>query len=116
MTIENLETLQEFIPNGSYSFGAVETYRSDIFHFRTGPNISVLEIWYAEKYNIMLYGEHTVSSDYECWQIVLKFRQNQLSDIVLMMRDEISKVSHELGQKVVRDEIKQALFGKYVNI
>lgn len=110
MTIENLEMLQEFVPNGSYSFGAVETYRSDIFHFRTGPNISVLEIWHAETYNVLLYGEHNVSSDEDCWQILLKFRMNKLSEIVKMLKEECHQTGYDHGQKKLRDDLKQLLF------
>lgn len=105
----NLETLQEFIPNGSYSFGATETYKSDIFHFRTGPNISVLEIWYAEQYNVMLYGEHSVYSDDECWQILLKFRLNNLSDILKMFKEECYQSGYMAGQSKLRNDFKNLL-------
>lgn len=106
----DIDLLQEFIPNGSYSFGAVETYRSDIFHFRTGPNISVLEIWHAEKYNIMLYGEHNVLSDFDCWEILWKFRQEQLPDIMKMMMAEVRQAGYQHGQKKLRDDLKELLF------
>jgi len=40
----DIDALEEFIPTGSYSYGASETYSSTLFRFRTGRDISVLEI------------------------------------------------------------------------
>jgi|694.fasta_scaffold24073_5 hypothetical protein len=102
--------LQEFIPNGSYSFGATQSYSSDVFGFRTGPNVSVLEIRYAEQYNVMIQGELRVSSDFDCWQLLWRFRQLDIPDIVKLMMAEVRQAGMEQGKKKLRDDLKELLF------
>jgi len=106
----DINLVEEFIrPVGGYSFSASETYSSDVFAFRTGKAISVLEIKYAEQFNIMLYGEYQVSTDDECWDIVWKFRRYQLSTIMKTIIDEATSSGARNGKLSLQLQLQTLL-------
>ena len=82
----DIDKLEEWIPTGSYSYSAIETYSSTLFRFRTGRDISVLEIGpNLIRHEIKFFGKHTVTTEQECWEIFMKFRADKVSKMVSLM-------------------------------
>ena len=107
-----LNKINEFVPIGSYSYVAVETYESDQFKFRTGPNISVLEIKNTDgMYDIKLRGKLEVYSDDECWAILLHFRSEVLSDIMHLIKNDAYNTGFKKGKQHIQRSLKDIIFG-----
>jgi hypothetical protein len=112
----NIEELEEiFKPeSGSMCFSACETYRSNLFNFRTGEFISVLQVgdFSFEGSTIMLKGKLEVNSDEECWDIFLKFRKDKLSGIINNYIREIGAKRFRQGQNDIKIKFKNLMLFK----
>ena len=103
----DINEINELIrPTGSFSYSAVETYRSDMFSFRTGPYVSVLSIFgtsaFDEKASILLKGKIEVTSDHECWELLIKFRMVHLSSLVGDFIKQYGDETFKQGQDDIR--------------
>lgn len=90
-------------------FLLLKLIRQTSLHLELGKAISVLEIKYAEQFNIMLYGEYQVSTDDECWDIVWKFRRYQLSTIMKTIIDEATSSGARNGKLSLQLQLQTLL-------
>jgi hypothetical protein len=107
----SINDVEEYIKKDGTSlcYSAYVTYESDFFELRTGQYISVLELGHSSSSRILLRGEIKVSSDNECWQIVMKFRNLILSQILFEIINENYKLGLRDGESKAQHKIRQAL-------
>ncbi len=86
-------------PKESYSFSAWETFSGEFFNFRTGVNVSVLNLNESD-FEIKLAGEVKVENDDDCWAIVLKF--NELNNVVKKIMAASFRAGEEKAKKDLR--------------
>lgn len=106
----DVDKLEEWRPGESYSYSAVETYRSTLFRFRTGRAVSILEIGpNLIQHEIKLYGKHEVTTDKECWEIFMKFRPGKVAKIIGIMLDKSFERGFIEGRNSLRTDFYKLL-------
>lgn len=99
-----LNEMKEFIPTeGSYEFEAWETFIGKMFKFRTGNRVSILTLAEGD-FELKLLGKVEVSTDKECWEIVLKF--NKIGLVVSKLIEAAYKNGKEEAKEELRDWLK----------
>jgi hypothetical protein len=107
----DIETIEEYICTGSLSYGAVTTYESELFEFRTGPNYSVMTMNRIgdELTSLLFKGSYRVDSDEECWDLIFKFRKSQLSELVLKVAEITGNRCENRAVRELQKDLRQLL-------
>lgn len=106
----DIDKLEEWTPTGSYSYTASETYSSTLFRFRTGRDISVLEIGpNLITHEIKFFGKHKVTTEQECWDIFMKFRADKVCEIVSLMVNKACDIGFTEGRNSLKTDLRKLL-------